>query len=296
MKKLLFLLFLLPAIAFSQGDQMKSAEDFVRGYFKMFEEKNWDVIPDMYAEDGQVIGFGNKIMSLSETMKPVLERNKTEMTVETINIEWIQTKPTGSNTVLVTTKYFDMTNRSGNIRITENIGNFLLEKNDDTWKIKMWINNQNSPVINSENIEAKYRVSNSPASYKFAASVSSSYGFECCMIEYFKKKGISPAELGKIVGKRYASTWDKSVIYKGLISNFAGFFPIISTYVEILERTDNTFKAKLLAPTIKKSWEITRSDVLDFVQNTYFEIADNMGSDCKVSDDGQYWIITMNKK
>ncbi|MCE5206037.1 MAG: hypothetical protein LLF80_08055 [Porphyromonadaceae bacterium] len=275
---------------------MKSAEDFVRGYFKLFEEKKWDIIPDMYAEDGQVIGFGNKIMSLSETMKPVLERNKTEMTAETINIEWIQTKPTGSNTALVTTKYFDMTNRSGNIRITENIGNFLLEKNDDTWKIKMWINNPNFPVINSENIEAKYRVSNSPASNKFAASVSSSNGFECCMIEYFKKNGISPAELGKIVGIRYAATWDKSVGYEGLISNFAGFFPIISTYVEILERTDNTLKAKLLAPTIKKSWEITRDDVLNFVQNTWFEIADNMGSDCIVTDDGKYWTVVMNKK
>ena len=161
---------------------------------------------------------------------------------------------------------------------------------------KKWINSQNFPVVNNESIEAKYRAGNSPVSNKFATSANLSYGFECCMIEYFKKKGISPSELGKIVGKRYASTWDKSVGYNGLISNFAGYFQFVSTYVEILDRTDRTFKARILAPVIQKSWEITRDDAVDFIQQTWFEIADNMGFDCKVTDDGQYWTVAMNKK
>lgn len=296
MKKLLFLLALLPVTAFSQGDQMKSAEGFVREYFKLFEEKKWDVIPDSYAEDGQVVGLGNKIMSLSETMKPVLERNKTEITNENIDVKWMKTEMTGSSTAIVYTHFIDKVNRSGKIRVTENVGTFLLEQKEGTWKIKRWINSQNFPVINNESVDTKYRVGNSPVSYKFATSVNLSYGFECCMIEYFKKKGISPSELGKIVGKRYASTWDKSVGYEGLISNFAGYFQFVSTYVEILERTDKTFKAKILDPVIQKSWEITRDDAVDFIQQTWFEIADNMGSDCKVTDDGQYWIVAMNKK
>ena len=39
MKKLFFLLILLPVVTFSQENLKKSAEDFVTGYFKLFEDK-----------------------------------------------------------------------------------------------------------------------------------------------------------------------------------------------------------------------------------------------------------------
>jgi hypothetical protein len=40
MKKLIFLLILLPAVAFSQEALKKSAEDFVTNYFKWWKIKN----------------------------------------------------------------------------------------------------------------------------------------------------------------------------------------------------------------------------------------------------------------
>lgn len=159
----------------------------------------------------------------------------------------------------------------------------------------MWINNQNFPVINNANIEEKYRVKNAPALWKFVANLNLSSGFEVCMIDYFKKNGISPAEFGKIVGTKYADTWNKSAVYKDLISNFSSFFKNISTYVEIMERTEITFKVKILPPIVT-SWDVTREEFDIFCKNMWTQIADRMESDFTLTDDGQYWTIVMNKK
>ncbi|WP_294068250.1 hypothetical protein, partial [Proteiniphilum sp. UBA1028] len=115
MKSLLFYVFiLLPSILFGQDDLKKSAEDFMKGYYKLFEEKKWNLVTETYAEDAQVVWMNGMVLSLYEMMKPVLEKNKTEMTSDKVDVKWILSDITGPNSVLVTTRYIETTDRTGN--------------------------------------------------------------------------------------------------------------------------------------------------------------------------------------
>lgn len=301
MKTKLFIILLFPTLIFpgiisGQNVMMQSAEDFVREYFKLFEEMQWDNIPEMYANDAQVVGFGSTILSLPKTMKPVLDRNKTEMTAETIDVKWIQSELTGPNTALVTAKFIDTTNRSGKISVTENISTFLLEHNGSSWKIKKWINNQNYPIIYSDNIDEKYQVGNYPVIYKFTNLIHSEHEFQCCVVEYFKKNGISPAELGNKLGNQFIETWRGDKNFEVLIQAFTDHLMHNTTFVEVLYRTDTTFKAKMPSPPISQDWNITKEDMDVFTENLWAVISNKMGADCSLEEDGQYWIVSLNKR
>lgn len=251
MKSLLFYVFiLLPSILFGQDDLKKSAEDFMKGYYKLFEEKKWNLVTETYAEDAQVVWMNGMVLSLYEMMKPVLEKNKTEMTSDKVDVKWILSDITGPNSVLVTTRYIEATDRTGNTAAIFKAGNAI----NHGWVLIL------------------------------------------SMIEHFKNAGISPAESGKMIGARFAKTWDPSMGFEALASGFNWGLQIMSTYVEVLERNNRTFKAKFLSPATYESWNVTKEDLLVCSQNTWQEIADYMGGICSLTEDGNYWIITMTKK
>lgn len=295
MKKMMLLFIMLPSIAFSQADMKQSAEDFVKSYFKLFEEKKWEAIPEMYTEDAQVI-LNGEFMSLFERMKPVLEKNKTGMTSDKIEVKWMVSDVTGPTSALVTTSYLETTNRSGNIRVTDNIGVFLLEQKNEVWKIKKWIPLQNLPLLFNENINKKYQINNTAAVYKATSAINHAWSLLLFDIEAAKKAGISPAEHGQTIGARYAKTWDPSGGFEALANGFTWGLQIMSTYVEVLERNESAFKAKFLAPDIYVKADLTKEDLYDFSQHVWSEIADVMGGTCSLAEDGKYWIVTMNKK
>ena len=127
MKKLIFLLILLPTVAFSQDNLKKSAEDFVASYFKLWEDKKWDDILNSLSEDGQIIWPNHFVESLNVSMKSVVERNKSEMTSDKVDIKWISADVMGPTSAMVTASYLETTDRSGNVRMTDNLDVYLLD-------------------------------------------------------------------------------------------------------------------------------------------------------------------------
>lgn len=199
MKKLLLFLMLMPACLFSQENQKKSAEEFVKSYFSFFENQKFDEVLKSYADDGLLIWANGKVVPLGETMKPYLEKNKTESASEKIDIKWIMTDVTGPNSAMVTVNFLDKIERGGTTRIFENIYVVLLNKYEKTWKIKKLYQQSNTPLIYSENVESKYRTDNMAALQKFNGSNNYLWSYFCYDLESSMKAGISPAELGKNV-------------------------------------------------------------------------------------------------
>jgi len=173
---------------------------------------------------------------------------------------------------------------------------YLLEQKNGAWKIKKWIPQQNLPLIYTENVDKKYQTGNTAAIFKAGNAINHGWVLILSMIEHFKNAGISPAESGKMIGARFAKTWDPSMGFEALASGFNWGLQIMSTYVEVLERNNRTFKAKFLSPATYESWNVTKEDLLVCSQNTWQEIADYMGGICSLTEDGNYWIITMTKK
>jgi hypothetical protein len=241
MKSLLFYVFiLLPSILFGQDDLKKSAEDFMKGYYKLFEEKKWNLVTETYAEDAQVVWMNGMVLSLYEMMKPVLEKNKTEMTSDKVDVKWILSDITGPNSVLVTTRYIETTDRTGNIRVTDNIGVYLLEQKNGAWKIKKWIPQQNLPLIYTENVDKKYQTGNTAAIFKAGNAINHGWVLILSMIEHFKNAGISPAESGKMIGARFAKTWDPHPWdlkhwLQDLIGDFRSCQRMLKCWKEIIE-------------------------------------------------------------
>ncbi|MEA5081918.1 MAG: hypothetical protein VB024_09895 [Dysgonamonadaceae bacterium] len=290
MKKIFLLLIMFPTILFSQENMKKSAEDFMTGYIKLFEEKKCDIIPSMYAEDAQLIWPDGKVMPLIEAMKPFLDKYEKESASVKIDVKWIQIDVTGPNSVMVTTNLINTTNRTGNIEV------YLLERKDDIWKIKKDIANWNFPLINNENIEKKYQIDNIAAITTLDLAINQRWYAMFYDIDYFKKNGTSPVEYGKILATMYTKGWDKSKGFEGLFYGFILNCKILSKYVELMERNETTFKVRFIPPVIGKEWNFTREDLLNFNINIWSEIADYMGANCTMVDEGKYWILTVKKK
>lgn len=296
MKRLLFLFIMLPAILFSQENLKKTAENFVTEYFKLFEEKKWDSIPNAFAEDAQIVWLDGKVSSFSETMKPVLEKYKTDNTSIKTDVKWILTDILGSGSAMVTINFLEATDQKEYIQNTDNIYVFLLEQKDGFWKIKKFIPHQNLPFSFSENIDKKYQTGNAHAIFKAFSAINNSWSFILYDIEYFKEKGVSPAELGKLMGKRFAKSWNQSKGFEGLAEAFTWGLQVMSTHVKVEGRDETTFKAKFLSPFIHKTWDVTKEELLICTQNVWSEIADYMGATCYLTAEGNNWIITMIKK
>jgi hypothetical protein len=296
MKKLIFLLILLPAVAFSQESLKKSAENFIISYFKLWEDKKWDVIVNSNSEDGQLIWPNHFVGSLPVSMKSLVERNKSEMTSDKIDVKWISADVMGATSAMVTASYLETTDRSGNVRVTDNLDVYLLELKDGSWKIKKLIPQDNYPLIYNENIDKKFQTGRLGPLPRYDGATGQMGAIMMYELEYFKKNGTNPAELGKLMGSRFAKTWDPSRGFAGLVSGCIWGLQTMSTYIEVLERNESTLKMKFIPFTISETWDITEKDMIDMFQNIWNEIANYMGGTCSLVDDGKYWIVTMNKK
>ena len=89
------------------------------------------------------------------------------------------TDVTGPNTALVTASYIETTDRSGNIRVTENIGVFLLEQNDGKWQIKKWFPHQNFPLIYKDKIDKRYQIDNIAVIYLASSAINHGWSLIC---------------------------------------------------------------------------------------------------------------------
>ena len=250
----------------------------------------------MYADDAQIIWPNGKVIPKFEAIKPFMAKNKPELISLKIDVKWMLTDVTGPNTALVTSSYIETTNRLGNIRVTENIGVFLLEQKDDKWQIKKWFPHQNFPLLYKDKIDKRYQIDNIAVVYLAGSAINHGWSLICNDIDYFKRTGISPSEYGSMMGERFAKSWDQSVGFDGFATDFIQGLQIMSTYVEVLERNETSFKVKFLSPVIDKNWDVTNKELFSCSKTIWSKIANQMGANCSLDDDGKYWIVTMNKK
>jgi hypothetical protein len=300
MKKLIFLLIFLPFVAVSQTNLNQSAEEFVRSYFKMFEDKKWDEILRSYSEDGQIIWPNHTISPSMVKMKSILDRCKTEFDSFQIDVKWILTDLMGPNSAMVTASYFmETTDRSGNIRMTDNLDVHLISVENGSWKIKKLIIQDNYPMIYSDHINKELQTDQIGPLQRIDSALIHYTFLMMCNLEFFKQRGISPAELGKMIGGRDAKIdHGTKGDFSSLASDFLWGLKTLSTYTEVLERNDNTLKIKFIPISIPDAWgpDVTHEDLRVMMQNWFTVAADDRGGKCSLEANGKFWLFTLNKK
>ena len=114
----------------------------------------------------------------------------------------------------------------------------------------------------------------------------------------YKKNGTSPAQLGKIIGARFAEGWNPEGGFDGLASGFTNVIQSLSTNVEVLELNKNTAKFKYdpFFSQMAQYYNLSKQDVLEYFQNAFGAIADKMGSTSSLVEDDKYYLLTLNKK
>lgn len=298
MKKLIFVLVFLPFVAVSQLSLNQSAEEFVRSYFKMFEEKKWDEILRSYSEDGQMIWPNHAISSLPVTMKSIVEQNKIDMSSDKIDVKWILADVMGPESAMVTASYLETTDRSGNVRVTDNLDVYLLNVEEGSWKIKKLIPQDNYPLIYSEHIDKKFQTGRMGPLNRFDGALIQNGFIYMVELEFSKKRGTNPVELGKMIGERDAKIEHEVGEFAGLASAFVWGIQALSTYTEVIERNDNALKIKFIPFDIPKPWgsDATNEDLRIMLENCWNESADSMGGSCSIEADGKFWVLALNKK
>lgn len=298
MKKLIFLLVFLPFVAVSQTNLNQSAEEFVKSYFKMFEDKKWDEILRSCSEDGQMIWPNHTITSLPVTMKSIVERSKIDMNSDKIDVKWILSDAIGPSSAMVTVSYLETTDRSGNIRVTDNLDVYLLELKEGAWKIKKLIPQDNYPLIYSEHIDKKYQTDRMGPLNRFDGALVQNEFIYMFELESSKEKGIKPVELGKMIGERDAKIDHEAGEFAGLASAFVWGIQTLSTYTEVIERNDNALKLKFVPFRIPKTWgsDATNEDLRMMLESCWNESANSMGGNCSLEESGKFWVLTLNKK
>ena len=296
MKKLIFFLILLPTVAFSQENLKKSAEDFVTSYFKLWEDKKWDEILNSFTDDAQVIGYRSARL-VKTALKSMVEGYKINLESYKLDIESISTDVVSPTSAFVTINFLSTEiDKSGKAQVGQGMEMFLLELKDNSWKIKKVIPITSPPVIYNKDVDQKFQTGILSPSSRLNGAMNQMGGIMKYNIEYFKKNGTTPAELGKMMGLRFAKTWDQSLGFAGLVSGFLWSLQTMSTYIEVLERSETTFKVRFVPFSVSETWDVTREDILSMFQNNWNEIADYMGGTCSVVDDGKYMLLTLNKK
>jgi hypothetical protein len=227
----------------------------------------------------------------------MIENRKKTVTSEKIDVKSISAEVLSPNIALVTANYLQTTDRSGNISFFDNLDVFLLEMKEGSWKIRKYIPHFNYPLIYNENIDKKFQTGRLAPLSRFDGLSSQMNGILLYFFEDYKKNGTTPAQLGKIVGSRFAKTWNQSRGFEGLASGFLWNLQTMSTYIEVLDRNENTAKYKCNPMlTISERWNVTKQEALEYCQNAFGEIADYMGGTCLIVEDGKFWILTFNKK
>ncbi|MPM55986.1 hypothetical protein SDC9_102784 [bioreactor metagenome] len=174
---------------------------------------------------------------------------------------------------------------------------YLLERTGNSWKLKKNYFNENFPLVFAKTIDEKYQTESSPVMAKLGWAMHHIWSLTSYEIEHFKKAGISAAEAGTMMGKRYAKDFDSPTSFNdNVASGFIWFFQIISPYLEVLKRNETSFTAKISAEIVDKSTDVTQEELFIFNRNVWTEIANYLGGNFEMSVDGDYWIITMNKK
>lgn len=301
MKKLICLFLFLPAFAIGQANPpqamasqeslKKSAETFVTNFMKYWEDKKYDQVMKSMTEDAtfttavQTINWPDDIKaSMASNAIPEFKFDIYSMSSEVF----------GQSGAIVTIRYIQSTTAQGNTRISDNLDLLVLVMKEGDWKLKSYNPQEFYPVKFSGNIDKKWQTGKSEPINRLMGSMNQMSGIFYYFMEESKKNGISPAQLGKKLGSKFATFWDPSKGFEGLVSGFLWNLQTMSNYIEVLERNGNTAKFKYdpLKQQAKR-WNLTDQELLDYYRNAFGEISSYLGGTCSIAEDGNYYVLTL---
>jgi len=302
MKKFIFLLLIVPVIALGQqtnaGEETlkKTAETFITNFYKNWENKNWDEILNSAYAEGKIISLA-QTGGLTDAFKSTTEYYKTNVTDCKITVNSLSTEVLGPATTLVTARYVKTENINGEIRSWDYLDIYLLEMEKDVWKIKTYYPQYFPAVIFSDKVDKQWQKGKGEPAWRYIGASNQIQGIFSYFMEDYKDTGTSPAELGKMIGARFARYWDNSRGFEGLASGFLWVLQTVSPSIEVLERNETSVKFKYISfQTDEKNWGITQQEMLEYFQNAFGEIATSMGGICSIVEDGKYYVMTIKRK
>lgn len=302
MKKFILLLLLAPVIAIGQqtvaGQETlkKSAETFITNFYKNWENKNWDEILNSTCKESKYISLA-RTSDLLDVFKSVVEYYKTDVTDCKIDINSLSSEVLGSTSALMTIRYIETDNMQGDLKKWDYLDIYLLEMDKDVWKIKTYYPQYFPAVVFSDKVDKQWQKGKAEPAWRYIGTCNQMQGLFSYFMEDYKKNGTSASEMGKKVGARFATYWDHSKGFEELTSGFLWVLQTASTYIEVMERNENTVKFKFEPfQADVKTWGITKQEMLEYFQNAFGEIATSLGGTCSIVVDGKYYVMTMNKK
>jgi hypothetical protein len=306
MKRLIFLLIIIPVIAFSQNTDTKtttseenlkkSAETFVANWFKYWDDKKYNEILNSVNQDASYINL-TSTKPLSKNFNEFIDYLKKNDGSYKVNTYSYATDVLSKTLAIVSVKYIDSTIIKSDITVTDNFDIIILEMVNDAWKFKNYYSTAFMPVVFNANIDKKWQKGKVEPVWRFSGAVNQMFSLVVGFIEDYKKNGTNPAQAGKMMGARFAKVWDQSRGFDGLASGMMWSFQTMSTYVEVLERNENMIKFKIEPFQVdEKNWNVTQQELLEFFQNSLNEIASTMGGTCIIIVDTKQWIVTLSKK
>lgn len=303
MKKFVFLLIILPTFVFGQKpaatatagekDLKESAETFVTRFIKNWDDRNWDQILNSIEETGTYYSAA-ETSPLPEMVKSAVNYYEYNVTDASTTVNFVSADVYGQHTAMVTVRYLESLKAEGLDRILDYLDILVLEMKEGNWKISRWYSQYFYPVVINPAVDEKWKKGGAEPVWRYSGAVNQFYGLNCYLIEYNKKNGTSPAQLGKRIGERLVKTWDQSKGFEGLVSGYFWLMQSVSPYVELTERNENLVRIKYKAfiPDAEY-WDITENEMLEYFRSGFNEIAAYMGGTCSVVPDGKYYIMTL---
>jgi tetratricopeptide (TPR) repeat protein len=304
MKKTVFLLIFLPAIVLgqnpstetvaSQESLKKSAESLIAGFYKSWEDKQWDQIQSSIAPGGKYLTM-TLTAPFSDVMRSNANYEKMNRVTNHFKMLSVSTELLGPTHATVNVRTL-RTNVTGDAtRTLEILAVFILELQDNNWKIKSYNPQVSYPLIFSENIDKQYQTGKIAIDSRFTGALDQMGYFIVYFLDDYKKKGITPARVGTDSGKVFATTWNPDEGFEGLAKEMINNIQQMSTYSEILERTGSSIKIRYEPMKSALNFlTVTESEWLEFWRNCMGEIVLSMGCELTIVDEGKYYVATVN--
>ncbi len=307
MKKLFLLSVLLPVMAFSQGSQpmssaaddtmKKSAENFLNTFYEYYQNKEWEKVLTLLCDDG-IYFTETESTALPVYYKLVADyADKLDYSLK-IKFKSVQTQIIGQCAAFLTVKVLaDYKDKNGT-KISEYIRMFLLESTEGSWKIKSIYTYDIDPFIFSEPIDKKWQGGITSSNYQSITATGLLYAFTNFLLTECKNSSVDVS----LLGKKYAADWAKGIIDGGMksfehyIETLTWYIQAESIYMEVLERSDTTFKVKYQPYNPGASKATFDQELTGFFSSYFSELSSYFGGESTLVTEGKYWILTVNKQ
>ncbi len=275
----------------------KSALDLCHQFMNLYQEMKFDECFALFTDTGT--GYSNNNFQWVSDMKKWVDENKGKIKKMSYTADTIIVDVLDQNCAITTFRYFySVTDTGSNVSYASGIASFTMNKPEKDWKIIAFSEYADwTPLLLPASLEKDRSQMQVDLNQKFTSLVYQFNAVAAANISLQKKAGKSPYDLGLATGKIFAPTWDKNSGFEGMKKGMIYNMQLLSSQAEILELSGEHLKIRVLKDF--KAWmpeKVTDKDMLDYYRGVMQPIGDYLGGKTDITDDGNYYIITLTKK